>query len=74
MPDKCDHYWCYVHGVYGGETDDGGKEDDETLVRRWCSRCGTEQVGEVTKWREPKPDEFDKSAEQASKEFDHEET
>lgn len=56
--DKCKHHWCVVHAVYGD--DSGG-----TFVRRWCHKCKVEQVGVVTRWRAPKPDEFDIAAEDA---------
>lgn len=54
MP-KCNHQWCYEHSVYAGPR-------GSTLVRRFCSKCGTERVGRVSHWREPLPDEFDESA------------
>lgn len=57
----CKHSWSYVHTVYGGPR--GG-----CLVRRYCHKCGQEQVGEVTRWRKPRPDEFDEPAAEAAKE------
>ena len=57
MPDKCKHYWCYVQAVHSGPR--GG-----SLVRRYCTKCDIEQVGSVRGWREPRPDEFEDSAEE----------
>ena len=48
----CNHYWFYEHTVYG--SDGGG-----TTVVRQCSNCNEVQVGEVTRWREPRENEFD---------------
>ena len=59
---ECKHFWSVVHAVYGGDK-------GSTCVRRWCSDCGEEQVGEVTKWRAPRQDEFDQPAEKAAKEI-----
>ena len=50
-----EHYWCYVHAVYGG--DRGG-----ICVRRWCGKCGVEQVGYVTRWKPTPPDMFNVAA------------
>lgn len=57
MAKKCNHYWNVVHAVYAGPR--GG-----TCIRRYCPVCGIEQVGMVTKWREPRPNEFETPANQ----------
>ena len=62
MADKttCEHYWSYVHAVYSSTR--GG-----AMVRRWCHKCGAEQVGHVERWRTPHETEFDKSAPKAAR-------
>ena len=60
MKKPCLHYWNYVHTVYGGLR--GG-----TMIRRWCHQCGARQVGQVTKWRDERPSEFDESPGRAAK-------
>ena len=56
-----EHQWAYVSAVYNGSR--GG-----SMVRRWCSGCGQEQVGMVNGWRKPRKNEFDESAAKAAKE------
>ena len=55
---KHEHSWSYVHAVYEGPR-------GAHCVRRYCA-CGVEQVGTVTRWRKPRPNEFDESAKQAA--------
>ncbi len=58
---KCNHYWNYVHAVYSGPR-------GAFSVRRWCTKCGAESVGTITKWRKPRLNEFDHSAEESRNE------
>ena len=58
MTEKCDHTWSVVHTIYGGPR--GG-----TLIRRWCYKCGLQQVGTVRRWRTEREDEFDRTCEEA---------
>lgn len=53
--ETCDHFWCYEHSIYAGPR-------YGTLIRKYCGKCGLELVGEVTRWRPPLPDEFEKRA------------
>lgn len=47
----CNHCWLYKQVIYSGPR--GG-----TLVYRWCAKCGIVHIGEVTKWRRPRRNEF----------------
>jgi hypothetical protein len=58
---KCDHYWQYVHAVYGGRR--GG-----IVVRRFCIHCNITQVGEVKRWRPERNQEFQQTAQEAAAE------
>ena len=62
MCPKCRRVWNVVHAVYSGKP-------GVNFIRRWCSECGVEQVGEVTRWRLPRKDEFDQTAEEAAEEI-----
>jgi len=55
-----DHCWNYVHAIYSGQR--GGM-----AARRWCADCGEEQVGAVSRWREPRENEFDTPAAEAKR-------
>lgn len=59
MAKQHEHYWCYVHGVYGSD-------DGSSRVRRWCADCGAKQVGSVTAWRAERDGEFEETPEQAA--------
>jgi len=52
---KCaaaNHLWQYPHAVYAV----GYKG---SCIRRWCSRCLCQQVGDIPRWRAERKDEFD---------------
>ncbi len=55
MSKQCDHVWMYLHTIYSGVR--GG-----TAVRRFCHHCDCSEVGNVTRWRNERPDEFDHPA------------
>jgi len=49
------HHWRYVSVVYS-------RPGPNIRIRRWCRKCGLEQVGEVWDWRNPRDGEFDEPA------------
>lgn len=58
---KCNHHWNHEQSVYGGPR-------SGSLIRKWCDKCGLELVGQVSRWRAPRPGEFGESAAEAAKE------
>lgn len=56
---RCKHHWCYVHVVWEG-----------LVVRRYCSKCGAERVGVVTRWRREYKNEFEESPDEAARKIE----
>lgn len=44
---RCDHYWCYLHGVW-----QAGKDDDSRVAAgRYCSKCGKMERAVAKDWK-----------------------